>query len=234
MRPTRWSVHALDLRDARGRRVTTLATHVVVISDDVWNARMSTAVGVPVFPGEGGAPLFHTTVTGIGFADASRTQSFAQSALGAVDRELADADGEAIARSAVTYLDLDDLAAGRLRRPVAMQRDMPRARQRDIHWADLGLEERKRVLVLSPDERNARAPYVTALYTTSRDKPSRRAWQVPAAGGWVVTGDILLCGQRALEHRRRPAPRRATVGEMAQVATGVRAVLAPSAAAALG
>jgi mRNA-degrading endonuclease toxin of MazEF toxin-antitoxin module len=218
-------VHALDLRDARGRVVATLATHVVVISDDAWNARMATVVGVPVYPGEAAVSVFHTPVAELGYADASRTQSFAVSAIGTGVCELHRDVRDAVVRSAVAYLDLDELAHSRMRRPVAMSRDMPRARQRDIHWADLGLDERKRVLVLSPDERNARAPYVTALYVTSRDKRSRRAWQVPAAGGWVVTGDILLCAQRALEHRRRPAPRRATASEMAEVATGVRAVL---------
>jgi mRNA-degrading endonuclease toxin of MazEF toxin-antitoxin module len=106
-----------------------------------------------------------------------------------------------------------------------MPADPPAARQKSIHWAALGLDERKRVLVLSPDERNAVAPYVSALYVTSRDKRNRRAWQVPAAGGWVITGDLLLQPQRALEHRRRPTPARATADEMAEVARAVRGVL---------
>jgi len=59
----------------------------------------------------------------------------------------------------------------------------------------------------------------------SRDKRNRRAWQVPAAGGWVITGDLLLRPQRILEHRRRPTPGRATADEMAEVAVGVRGVL---------
>jgi len=224
--PHRGGLHPLELRAGDGTRVATRATHVVVIGEDAWNRVMGTSICVPVYPGPPVVAPFHLAVDGHGHADVSRSVSLPHDALGA---RIGLVDGprlEAIARAAAAYLDLDALERRRTRRPVPMPTDPPAARQKGIHWADLGLAERKRVLVLSPDERNAVAPYVSALYVTSRDKRRRRAWQVPAAGGWVVTGDLLLRPRRALEHRRRPTPARATADEMAEVARAVRGALA--------
>jgi len=223
--PRRGGLHPLALRRGDGTRVRTGATHVVVVSEDAWNRAMSTAICVPVYPGPPAVALFHVALGDLGHADVSRALSLPHDALGDELDELGRASLDDVAR-AVAYLDLDALERRRTRRPVPMPTDPPAARQKGIHWADLGLAERKRVLVLSPDERNAVAPYVSALYVTSRDKRRRRAWQVPAAGGWVVTGDLLLRPRRALEHRRRPTPARATADEMAEVARAVRGALA--------
>ncbi|MGA0121886.1 MAG: hypothetical protein ACO3KD_02605 [Gaiellales bacterium] len=218
----RGGVHPLDLRDDRGRPATTRATHIVVISEDAWNLAMGSVVGVPIVPGAPTVDLFHVGIAALGHADASLAQSFGRASLG---DEVLVVDPAPVADAVAAYLGLDDLRAMRIRRPVPMPRDESRARQKEIHWADVGLDERKRLLVLSPDERNATAPYVTTLYTTSRDKRNRRPWQVPAAGGWVITGDLLVRGHRSLEHRRRPSPARASAGEMAEVASGVRDLL---------
>lgn len=218
----RGGVHPLELLDHDGERVSTRATHVVVISEDAWNIAMNSAVAVPVVPGEPMVDLFHIPVDGMGYADVSIVQSVRYADLG--DEVLA-VDPAPIAAAAAAYLDLDDLEHRRIRRSPVMVRDEPRAQQKSIHWTDLGLDERKRVLVMSPDERNGTAAYVTALYVTSRDKRRRRPWQVPAAGGWVITGDVLLCTHRSLGHRRRPTPSRATVDEMAEVARALRHLL---------
>lgn len=223
--PRRGGLHPLALRRGDGTRVRTGATHVVVVSEDAWNRAMSTAICVPVYPGPPAVALFHVGLGDLGHADVSRALSLPRDALGDELDELGRASLDDVARAVAAYLDLDALAQRRTRRPVPTPSDQPTARQKSIHWADLGLEERKRVLVLSPDERNAVAPYVSALYVTSRDRRNRRAWQVPAAGGWVITGDLILQPQRALEHRRRPTPARATADEMAEVAVGVRGVL---------
>jgi len=223
--PRRGGLHPLALRRGDGTRVRTGATHVVVVSEDAWNRAMSTAICVPVYPGPPAVALFHVALGDLGHADVSRALSLPHDALGDELDELGRASLDDVARAVAAYLDLDALAQRRTRRPVPTPSDRPTARQKSIHWADLGLEERKRVLVLSPDERNAVAPYVSTLYVTSRDRRNRRVWQVPAAGGWVITGDLLLQPQRALEHRRRPTPARATADEMAEVAVGVRGVL---------
>lgn len=223
MTPQRGAVHVLDLRSAEGAPVPTRATHVVILSEDGWNRAMRTVVAVPVVPGAPAVDVFHTAVADLGHADASIVQSIGVDALGPCVTVLGGDVLDNVARSVVAYLDLAALEARRVRRPPSLPAG--HAAQKAIHWADLGLDERKRVLVVSPDERNAVAPYVTALYVTSRDKARRRAWQVPAAGGWVITGDLLVQTHRSLEHRRRPTPRRATAAEMTEVAGAVRGVL---------
>lgn len=222
----RGGIHPLVLRDAGGVRIATRAQHVLIISEDEWNLAMRSVIAIPIIPGDPQVGLFHVSVADLGYADASITQSFTLDSLGD-ERSVAEpAALRAASRAVAEFLDLDALARLEVRRPPGRQSNREWPRQKGIHWGSLGLDERKRLLVVTPDEHNALATYSTVLYVTSQDKRRRRRWQVPLDASWVTTGDLLLCRNAAMDQRRRPSPRTATSAEMGEVALGVRRVLA--------
>ena len=205
--------------------MATRARYVLVISEDAWNLAMSSVIAVPIIPGDPQVGLFQAPVGELGYADASIAQSFTRESLG---DEFAFADTPTLATvttAVIGFLGLDALARMEVRRPPGRQPQRAWPRQLGTYWANLGLEERKRVLIVTPDEHNAVATYSTTLYVTSQDKRRRRRWQVPMAASWAITGDLLLCRHSALELRQRPSPQRATAAEMREVAIGVLCVL---------
>ena len=202
--------------------MTPRATSALVISADDWNRAMLTFVIVPIYKGTAQVAVFQIQIDADHYADASLVQSLDADDLG---RELgiaASADLNRIGQAVADFLDLDALDRHEIRRPPARQKPGFWPHQRAIHWIDLGLSERKRVGVLTPDEHNAIAGYSASLYVTSRDKAWHRAWQVPCKGGWVITGDIIVRSHTALAGKRRPSPSELTRSEMGEVAERVR------------
>jgi hypothetical protein len=59
--------------------------------------------------------------------------------------------------------------------------------------------------VITSDAWNVRNDYATCAFITSRFKAWRERRQVPAGGGYAITGDIEPFPHVRLDHRSRPA-----------------------------
>jgi mRNA-degrading endonuclease toxin of MazEF toxin-antitoxin module len=223
--PERGSVHRITCRGSSGGRARALGA--IVLSEDAWNRTMNAVVIAPIYPGSPQVPVFHIAVAG-GYADVSRTQSIAIDDLAPTAHDVPKATLERVARAAVDFLDLPSLIAREVRRPPAGRYPAGHPQQRGVYWTDLGVGERKRVCVLTPDEHNRVAAYSTTLRLASRDKPGRRDGQVPCEGGWIITGDLIIRPHGLLDHRRRPRPNAITRAGMREVAQRVQKLLGVS------
>lgn len=219
MNPQRGSVHRITCRGSSGGRARALGA--IVISEDAWNRAMNAVVIVPIYPGPPQVSVFHIAVAE-GYADVSRTQSIAIDDLAPAEGDIPRATLERIARATADFLDLPSLIAREIRRPPAGRYPAGYPQQRGVYWTDLGVGERKRVCVLTPDEHNRVAAYSTTLRLTSREKPQRRDWQVPCEGGWIITGDLIVRPHGLLDHRRRPRPNAIPRAGMSEVARRVQ------------
>lgn len=222
MTPRRGAIHPLTCRGGTGARPR--ARGVVVVSENAWNDRMNTVIGVPLYEGPPRVPIFHVAV-GDRHVDTSRTQSIAIDDLGRPSGAVATDVLERVAQAASDFLDLPSLAAREIRRPPSGRHPTDRPHQRGVYWTDLGLDERKRVGVVTPDEHNRVASHVTTVRLTSRDKRWRRDFQVPCEGGWIITGDLILRSHTDLDHRRRPRPSEIPRVGMAEVAVRLQGLL---------
>ena len=182
------SIHDLNIPNAQ-------ASHVLVLTEDDWNARMGDSVVVPLYSWPEARPSpFLVAVDERLRAHCTRVQSMAHEFIGGRTGKCRE---EAWIRTRIgvrRFLDIDRrIAQAPADRPANPRTDWW-PEQNAIHFARNARisSQDKLYAVISDNDWNsfARTANVAAVRLTSKTKPQRRRWEVPVSGGLVVTGDI--------------------------------------------
>lgn len=219
-------IHTLEIPGAQ-------ASHVLVLTEDLWNQQMGDSAVVPLYELQNVAPsLFLVEVGQRLKANCTRVQSMAHEFIGT---PVSDCPAEAWLRVRIgvrKFLDIDRRIA---KAPVPAPLSPSPGwwpRQNNIHFASNAAiaASGKLYVVVSDNDWNSAAgvPNVAAVRLTSKTKPQRLRWEVPVAGGsFVVTGDIYSVAMSTFEHKPPKAkyPNQITDDESASVAKKQRASL---------
>jgi len=207
------------------------ASHLLVLTEDDWNAQMSDSVVVPLY-GEAVTPSKVAVPVDDGLtALCTRVQSVPHDFIGRAVRRCREEPWVRVRIGVRAYLDIDRrISKAPTLTPVAAREDWW-PRQRAIRFAEnphIGPHD-KLYAVISDDDWNSApaARYAAAVRLTSRTKDRRLRWEVPVAGSWVVTGDLYSISYARFQQAppRGDYPKQMTVDESAEVATRQRATL---------
>jgi mRNA-degrading endonuclease toxin of MazEF toxin-antitoxin module len=208
------------------------ASHVLILTEDLWNARMGDSVGVPLYDiPDATASLFLVEVGSKLKANCTRVQSMSHDFIG---NAVGPCPSEAWVRVRIgvrKFLDIDRRIAMSEAKPPASPRLDWWPRQNDVHFARNAriAATDKLYAVISDNDWNslAGAPNVAAVRLTSKTKPQRLRWEVPVGNGFVVTGDIYSVALGDFERKPPPKkyPSRITDEESAQVALKQKSAL---------
>jgi mRNA-degrading endonuclease toxin of MazEF toxin-antitoxin module len=209
----------------RARIPGAAASHLAILTEDVWNDAMRDAVVVPVYPRAHPRDTLLTVALGDDLeADCTRVQSMPHEFVG---EPIAPLDGQPWVRLRVNvrrFLDVDARAGRQPARHVRPTHAAWWPRQNDVHFASnprIGPQS-KLYAPVSSDAWNsaAGASYCPCVRLTSKTKQRRLRWEVPVSGGCVVTGDLYAVAFHRFEQAPPPAkyPARLTADESAQIA----------------
>ncbi|MBA3332149.1 MAG: hypothetical protein H0T39_14985 [Actinobacteria bacterium] len=201
------------------------ASHALVLTEDDWNVSMADSVVVPIYRSPESKPsLVFVALDDELRANCTRVQSLPHEFLGKTVRICS---GEPWIRTRVgvrRFLDIDRRFETRPAPAPAAPRTDWWPRQNGIHFANntsIGPDD-KLYGVISDDDWNSlpETTYAAAVRLTSKTKSQRRRWEVPVAGGWVVTGDLYSVSYGRFEHKPPPSryPSRLSDEESSQVA----------------
>jgi mRNA-degrading endonuclease toxin of MazEF toxin-antitoxin module len=180
------------------------ATHLLVLTEDLWNDRVGDSVVVPVFPVQNPTTNDYLVEIEPGFiADCTRVQSIPHEYFGQRVGTCSDDSWDRTRVGVRKHLDIDNRIARRPRARVKTARRDWWPRQREIFFASRSeMPQDKLYGVVSDDAWNSRpaATYCTTVRLTSTDsKAWRRRWKVPVTGGWVVSGDLYLTAYQRMD-----------------------------------
>ena len=208
------------------------ATHVLVLTEDIWNAQMGDSVVVPLYDLPDATSSVVLVEVGSKLrANCTRVQSMTRQFIGSAVARCPDDPWLRVRIGVRMFLDIDRRIAKTPADPPVRPRADWWPRQNDVHFARnaaIGPND-KLYGVISDDDWNSRVgtPSVAAVRLTSNTKATRLRWEVPVAGGFVVTGDIYSVALRDFERGPPPSkyPSRLTDDESAAVAKKQKAVL---------
>lgn len=212
------------------------ATHLLVLSEDIWNARMPDSVVVPLYQlPDAATSLFLVEVGSKLKANCTRVQSMSHQFIGTVAVARCPEDAWLRVRIGVRkFLDIDRRIAKTPAKPPISPRADWWPRQNDIHFArNPAISPNDKLYgVISDDDWNSRPGVrnVAAVRLTSKTKANRLRWEVPVGGGFVVAGDVYPVALGDFEQAPPPSmyPARLTDDETAAVATKQKAALSLS------
>lgn len=209
------------------------ATHVLVLTEDIWNARMLDSVVVPLYHlPDASASLFLVEVGSKLKANCTRVQSMSHQLIGTAAVARCPEDAWLRVRIGVRkFLDIDRRIAKMPAKPPVSPRADWWPRQNEIHFArNPAISSNDKLYgVISDDDWNSRAgaQNVAAVRLTSKTKANRLRWEVPVSGGFVIAGDVYSVAVGDFEQTPPPSkyPARLTDDETAAVATKQKAAL---------
>ena len=206
---------------------------LAILTNDRWNSTMSQLGGAIVRPDILPVEAAYSVQVADGrFATAARVVSL---------RTVSDTDSTSPIGAAQTLLSADELlhledalarflqlplllgAISRHRRPVGNISSYPN--WGESYYANTPIaQQRKRFVVVSPNEWNAATPFASGIRTTSQFK--RDALQFPLIQGGLIRaccGDLATFGKNELSlgPRSRPTPATATLADMVAIARGL-------------
>lgn len=181
-----------------------MARQLLVLTEDLWNERVSDSVVVPVFAVENPKiNLYRVEIAAGLVADCTRVQSIPHKFFGRRVGVCPEKPWKLARIGVRKHLDIDGRIAKRGRVSVATTRADWWPRQREIFFATRSeMPEDKLYGVVSDDVWNSRpaATYCTTVRLTSTEsKEWRRRWEVPVPGGWVVSGDLYLTAYKRID-----------------------------------
>jgi hypothetical protein len=208
------------------------AAELLVLTEDPWNQAMRDSVVVPIYR----IPDPNPSVVEVLIADdlvaiCTRVQNVPHEFFGA---SLGRCEMEPLTRVRIgvrRFLDIDarERQAPSPTPPTSRMEWWPR--QSAIHFATnprIGPDD-KLYAIVADDGWNSResTSYTAAVRLTSHTKPFRVRWEVPAAGSFVVSGDLYSLSYHRFERRppRDPYPTALTPAETADVAASQRRAL---------
>jgi mRNA-degrading endonuclease toxin of MazEF toxin-antitoxin module len=209
------------------------ASHILVLTEDLWNQQMGDSVVVPIYDlPEAEASLFRVAAGERLKADCTRVQTMSQEFIG---KRVVECPHESWVRVRIgvwKFLDIDRRIAKMLPPDPANPASAWWPRQNDIHFAgNLAISTQDKLYaVVSDNDWNALpgVANVAAVRLTSKTKPQRLRWEVPVGdSGFVVAGDIYSIATRAFEQKTPPKryPSRLTEDESAAIAVKQRSAL---------
>jgi mRNA-degrading endonuclease toxin of MazEF toxin-antitoxin module len=201
------------------------ASHVLVLTEDLWNARMGDSVVVPLYDLPDATPSVFLVEVGTKLkANCTRVQSMSHDFIGsAVGR----CPNEAWVRARIgvrKFLDIERRIAMTQAQPLVSPRSDWWPRQNHIHFARNAQinPTDKLYAVISDNDWNSLAgtPNVASVRLTRKTKPQRLRWEVPVGDGFVVTGDIYSVALGDFEQQPPPKkyPSQITEDESAEIA----------------
>jgi mRNA-degrading endonuclease toxin of MazEF toxin-antitoxin module len=208
------------------------ATHLLVLTEDIWNAQMGDSVVVPLYALPEATPSLFLVEVGTRLkAHCTRVQSMSHDF---IDRPVARCPDDAWVRIRIgvrKFLDIDRRIAKTPAKPPLSPRADWWPRQNNIHFArNAAISANDKLYgVISDDDWNSLAgtPNVAAVRLTSKTKPQRLRWEVPVGGGFVVTGDIYSVALGDFQQTPPPKkyPARLNDDESSEVAMKQKAAL---------
>jgi len=208
------------------------ATHVLVLTEDIWNTRMADSVVVPVYHLPDATPSVFLVEVGSKLkANCTRVQSMSHQFIASAVARCPDDPWVRVRIGVRKFLDIDRRIAKTPAKPPVSPRADWWPRQNDIHFArNAAISPNDKLYgVISDDDWNslAGAPNVAAVRLTSKTKANRLRWEVPVTCGFVVTGDIYSIALGDFEQKPPPSnyPARLTEDESAAVAKKQKAAL---------
>jgi mRNA-degrading endonuclease toxin of MazEF toxin-antitoxin module len=209
------------------------ASHVLVLTEDLWNAEMGDSVVVPLYQGlDDPASLFLVELGPKVKAHCTRVQSMSHDFIGDPVGRCPDDPWKRTRIGVRKFLDIDRrIAKTPAPEPVAPRLDWW-PRQNDIHFATNPqiYTSDKLYGVISDDDWNSApgANHFAAVRLTSKTKPKRLRWEVPVGdGSFVVTGDIYSVPYGNFEQKPPPKkyPSQMTDDESAAIAVKQKSAL---------
>ncbi len=208
------------------------ASHVVVLTEDLWNAQMGDSVVVPLYSSPTVSPsLFLVEVNDELRANCTRVQSMAHEFIGDWIGACTEEPWTRLRIGVRRFLDLDRRIAKTPAARPRIRRGDWRPRQNHIHFARNSaiVTTDKLYGVVSDDDWNSlpQASTVAAVRLTSMTKPQRLRWELSVDGGFVVTGDIYSIAVADFEQRapRSGYPSMLSNDESAAIAAKQKSVL---------
>jgi mRNA-degrading endonuclease toxin of MazEF toxin-antitoxin module len=208
------------------------ATHVVVLTEDLWNARMGDSVVVPLYawPEAKPSPFLVEVSDGLR-GHCTRVQSMAHEFIGSPAGACAQEAWVRLRIGVRRFLDIDRRMAKTSAKPPSSPRSDWWPRQNDVHFASnptISATD-KLYAIISDDDWNSRpeTANVAAVRLTSRTKSQRLRWEVSVGGGFVVAGDVYSIALTTLEPKPPPSkyPPRLTDSESAAIAVKQKSAL---------
>lgn len=208
------------------------ATHVLVLTEDLWNSQMGDSVVVPLYDLPDAKPsLFLVEIGSKLKAHCTRVQSMSHGFIGTAIARCPDQAWVRVRIGVRKFLDIDRRIAKTPAQPPRNPRTDWWPRQNDIHFArNAAISSTDKLYgVISDEDWNSLAgtPNVAAVRLTSKTKANRMRWEVPVTGGFVVTGDIYSVALGDFEQKTPPSkyPARLTDDESAEIAEKQKATL---------
>ena len=219
------SIYELNLPGA-------LATHAVVLAEDIWNAQMGDSVVVPIYTWPAVKPsLFLVKINDQLRANCTRVQSMSHEFIGQVLGACPSEPWVRLRIGARRFLDIDR----RISKTPAKLPVTPRAdwwpRQNVVHFAiNTAISAHDKLYgVISDNDWNSlpETPNVAAVRLTSKTKRQRARSEVPVSGGFVVTGDIYSVAVADFEQNSPPSkyPSQLSDDESSAIAIKQKSVL---------
>jgi mRNA-degrading endonuclease toxin of MazEF toxin-antitoxin module len=201
------------------------ATHVVVLTEDIWNAQMTDSVVVPLYQEpDAKASIFRVEVDDELRADCTRVQSMAHEFIGQWTATCSDESWDRMLIGVRKFLDIDRRIAKTAPPRIRVRRSDWWPRQNNIHFAtNTAIKTSDKLYaVVSDNDWNSLPESLTvaAVRLTSKTKKQRLRWEVPVSGGFVVTGDIYSVAVSDFEQKtpRQPYPTKLSDDESAAIA----------------
>jgi len=226
--PLRGQLYELNIPSAE-------ATHVVVLTEDVWNAQMSDSVVVPVYRWPDASPsLLLVALDEDLRGNCTRVQSMGHEFIGNWVGSCPDEPWVRIRVGVRKFLDVDRRIAKTPPPPLRVLRSDWWPHQNRIHFATntaIGPSD-KLYAIISDNDWNSLPEALTAaaVRLTSKTKRQRLRWEVPLGSSFVVTGDIYSVPVVAFEQKppRTGYPTALTDDESAAIAVKQRSTLSLS------
>jgi len=209
------------------------ASHVLILSEDLWNQQMGDSVAVPLYDLPDSEPsLFRVAISKRLRADCTRVQSLRHEFIG---KAVASCPNEPWVRTRIgvrSFLDIDRRITKNPTKPPLSPNLGWWPRQNDIHFATnpaISASD-KLYAVVSDNDWNSLVGVLNtaAVRLTSKTKPKRLRWEVPVGGGgFVVAGDIYSVATGSFEQKEPPKkyPARLTDDESAAIAVKQKSAL---------
>lgn len=219
-------IYTLDISGAQ-------ASHVLVLTEDLWNQTMGDSAVVPLYDrSDAEVSDFRVAVGSKLKAECTRVQSMAHRFIGDPVGRCPEEAWLRVRIGVRKFLDIDRRIA-KSPPPAPVHPNLAWwPRQNDIHFATnpaIAADD-KLYAVISDNDWNSLpgVPNVAAVRLTSKTKNQRLRWEVPVAGGsFVVTGDIYSVATSAFEQKppSKKYPSQMSDDESAEVAVKQKASL---------
>jgi mRNA-degrading endonuclease toxin of MazEF toxin-antitoxin module len=203
----------------------------VILTEDLWNEQMRDSVIVPVYDLVAGESAMSVALPDAQTAICTRVQSMPHEFIGPAVKRCPTEPLRRIQQGVSQFLAIEQRRTKTETPPPDSPRDGWWPRQNDIHFASnaaIGPED-KLYAVIADDDWNSlpSSSYTAAVRLTSKTKPQRMRWEIPVAGGWIVTGDLYSIAYSRFEqsHPRDPYPKSLTTVESSRIAGRQRTTL---------